>query len=151
MQYFNTVKCTSEMSLEIQRVSQSEICLSSDASVQRLTSTMPDRPYLIDLDSANGTTVNDEKIPPSRYYELQPNDLIKFAYSTRECEHSSLAIFHYKHAELTCTSTDVLIVDWEVRWAVVPCINHFANIACHKRDLHSNYITTNSIAKCQTI
>lgn len=42
------------------------------------------KPYLIDLDSANGTTVNEEKIPPSRYYELQPNDLIKFAYSTRD-------------------------------------------------------------------
>lgn len=111
MQYFNTVKCTSEMSLEIQRVSQSEICLSSDASVQKLTSTVPDRPYLIDLDSANGTTVNDEKIPPSRYYELQPNDLIKFAYSTRECKHRSLEVFHYKHAELTCSFTDVLIVD----------------------------------------
>lgn len=44
------------------------------------------RPYIIDLDSANGTSVNDEKIPASRYYELKPSDVLKFAFSTRECE-----------------------------------------------------------------
>ena len=43
-----------------------------------------DRPYIIDLDSANGTFVNNERIPPSRYYELKLGDAIKFGYSTRE-------------------------------------------------------------------
>lgn len=42
------------------------------------------KPYIIDLDSANGTSVNDEKIPASRYYELKPSDVLKFAFSTRE-------------------------------------------------------------------
>ncbi|KAI5481818.1 smad nuclear-interacting protein 1 [Pseudohyphozyma bogoriensis] len=42
------------------------------------------KPFMIDLDSANGTMVNDELIPPSRYYELKSNDVIKFAFSTRE-------------------------------------------------------------------
>ncbi|KAL8287018.1 hypothetical protein RQP46_004024 [Phenoliferia psychrophenolica] len=42
------------------------------------------KPFLIDLDSANGTSVNDEMIPGSRYYELKTNDVIKFAFSTRE-------------------------------------------------------------------
>ncbi|KNZ56669.1 uncharacterized protein VP01_234g5 [Puccinia sorghi] len=42
------------------------------------------RPYIIDLESANGTFVNGEKIPASRYYELQSGDVIKFGGSTRE-------------------------------------------------------------------
>lgn len=42
------------------------------------------RPYLIDLESANGTTLNGEKVPPSRYLELRPKDLIQFAQSSRE-------------------------------------------------------------------
>ncbi|KAH6565523.1 hypothetical protein BASA83_001011 [Batrachochytrium salamandrivorans] len=42
------------------------------------------KPYIIDLDSANGTFVGGERIPPSRYYELKPGDLIKFGFSTRE-------------------------------------------------------------------
>jgi smad nuclear-interacting protein 1 len=42
------------------------------------------RPFIIDLDSANGTTVNDETVPPSRYYELKSGDVLKFAFSTRE-------------------------------------------------------------------
>ncbi|KAL7009774.1 hypothetical protein EMMF5_000682 [Cystobasidiomycetes sp. EMM_F5] len=42
------------------------------------------KPYIIDLESANGTTVNGTAIPPSRYYEIQANDVIQFAFSTRE-------------------------------------------------------------------
>jgi smad nuclear-interacting protein 1 len=41
-------------------------------------------PYLIDLDSANGTTLNGEKMQSSRYYEIKNGDVVKFAYSTRE-------------------------------------------------------------------
>lgn len=32
------------------------------------------KPFIIDLDSTNGTKVNDETIPPSRYYELKQSD-----------------------------------------------------------------------------
>lgn len=32
------------------------------------------RPFLIDLESANGTIVNGEKIPQARFYELQTGD-----------------------------------------------------------------------------
>ncbi|POY75400.1 hypothetical protein BMF94_1470 [Rhodotorula taiwanensis] len=42
------------------------------------------KPFLIDLDSANGTLVNDETVPASRFYELRSGDVLKFAFSTRE-------------------------------------------------------------------
>jgi smad nuclear-interacting protein 1 len=42
------------------------------------------KPFIIDLESTNGTHVNDEKIPISRYYELKASDVIKFGQSTRE-------------------------------------------------------------------
>ncbi|KAJ3060687.1 Smad nuclear-interacting protein 1, partial [Podochytrium sp. JEL0797] len=42
------------------------------------------KPYLIDLDSANGTFLNSQKIEGSRYYELKPSDVIKFGFSSRD-------------------------------------------------------------------
>ncbi len=42
------------------------------------------RPYLIDLDSANGTSLNKDEIPSSRYLELRDKDMIQFGHSTRE-------------------------------------------------------------------
>lgn len=42
------------------------------------------RPYLIDLDSANGTFVNNVKLEPRRYHELLERDVIKFGFSSRE-------------------------------------------------------------------
>ncbi|KAF7561830.1 hypothetical protein G7046_g2323 [Stylonectria norvegica] len=42
------------------------------------------KPYLIDLKSANGTTLNDDTIPESSYLELKDKDMIKFGHSTRE-------------------------------------------------------------------
>lgn len=42
------------------------------------------RPYVIDLESTNGTYVNNNRIEPSRYVELMEKDLIKFGFSTRE-------------------------------------------------------------------
>ncbi|KIW28735.1 uncharacterized protein PV07_08373 [Cladophialophora immunda] len=42
------------------------------------------KPYVIDLESANGTTVNDEDVPEGRYVELRDKDMIKFGHSTRE-------------------------------------------------------------------
>lgn len=42
------------------------------------------KPYLLDLESANGTVLNDEPVPPSRYLELRHKDMILFGHSTRE-------------------------------------------------------------------
>lgn len=42
------------------------------------------RPYLIDLESANGTYINNKKIDPRKYVELLEKDVIKFGYSSRE-------------------------------------------------------------------
>ena len=42
------------------------------------------RPYMIDLDSANGTKLNKEEIPPSRYLELRDKDMLQFGDSTRQ-------------------------------------------------------------------
>jgi len=42
------------------------------------------KPFIIDLESTNSTLVNEEKIPPARYYELQAGDVIKFGLSNRE-------------------------------------------------------------------
>uniref|UniRef100_A0A1I7XZI5 FHA domain-containing protein n=1 Tax=Steinernema glaseri TaxID=37863 RepID=A0A1I7XZI5_9BILA len=41
-------------------------------------------PYIIDLGSANGTFLNGEKIEAQRYYELKENDILKFAFSSRD-------------------------------------------------------------------
>ncbi|GES75564.1 smad nuclear-interacting protein 1 [Rhizophagus clarus] len=38
------------------------------------------KPYIIDLDSTNKTFVNNNAIPPSRYYELKASDTIKFGF-----------------------------------------------------------------------
>ncbi|GJJ08798.1 hypothetical protein Clacol_003017 [Clathrus columnatus] len=42
------------------------------------------KPFIIDLESTNGTFVNSEEIPPARYYELRTGDVIKFGLSTKE-------------------------------------------------------------------
>ncbi|KAL9131707.1 MAG: hypothetical protein Q9217_000448 [Psora testacea] len=42
------------------------------------------RPYVIDLESANGTTVNGKKIPEKRYIEVKSGDVLMFGESTRE-------------------------------------------------------------------
>lgn len=42
------------------------------------------RPYLIDLESANGTFINNKKIEPKKYVELLERDVIKFGFSSRE-------------------------------------------------------------------
>ncbi|KAK8137876.1 hypothetical protein PG984_001256 [Apiospora sp. TS-2023a] len=42
------------------------------------------KPYLLDLESANGTMLNAKKIPDSRYLELKDKDLVQFGQSTRE-------------------------------------------------------------------
>jgi smad nuclear-interacting protein 1 len=42
------------------------------------------KPYVIDLESANGTKVNGEPIPERRYVEVRSADVITFGESTRE-------------------------------------------------------------------
>lgn len=42
------------------------------------------KPYVIDLESANGTVLNGDKIPDSRYLELRHKDVVQFGDSTRE-------------------------------------------------------------------
>ncbi|KAJ2392743.1 hypothetical protein GGI23_005157 [Coemansia sp. RSA 2559] len=42
------------------------------------------KPYIIDLSSTNGTFLNDKRVPPQRYVELQSEDVIKLGFSTRE-------------------------------------------------------------------
>lgn len=41
-------------------------------------------PYLLDLESTNGTFLNGKRLDAARFYELQPSDLIRFGGSTRE-------------------------------------------------------------------
>ncbi len=42
------------------------------------------KPYIIDLESVNGTHLNGEKIEAARYYEVLHQDVVKFGLSTRE-------------------------------------------------------------------
>nr|CAH7747840.1 unnamed protein product [Callosobruchus chinensis] len=42
------------------------------------------RPYIIDLESANGTFINNKRIDAKKYIELLERDVIKFGFSSRE-------------------------------------------------------------------
>ena len=42
------------------------------------------RPYIIDLESSNGTFLNKKKIGARRYVELLPRDVLQFGQSSRE-------------------------------------------------------------------
>lgn len=42
------------------------------------------RPYILDLESSNGTYLNNKPIESKKYVELMEKDLLKFGYSTRE-------------------------------------------------------------------
>jgi smad nuclear-interacting protein 1 len=42
------------------------------------------RPYIIDLESTNGTKLNEEKMDARRYIRLKTGDVIQFGESTRE-------------------------------------------------------------------
>lgn len=42
------------------------------------------RPFLIDLNSANGCLINDAEVPPSRYYEMRNGDTLRLGGSQRE-------------------------------------------------------------------
>ena len=40
--------------------------------------------YIVDMNSANGTFINNEKVEPQRYVELKERDVLKFGFSSRE-------------------------------------------------------------------
>jgi smad nuclear-interacting protein 1 len=42
------------------------------------------KPYIMDLESTNGTFLGKNQIEPCRYYELKNYDLINFGFSTRD-------------------------------------------------------------------
>ncbi|XP_055389529.1 probable serine/threonine-protein kinase DDB_G0280133 [Condylostylus longicornis] len=42
------------------------------------------RPYILDLESANGTYLNNKRIESKKYFELLEKDVIKFGFSSRE-------------------------------------------------------------------
>merc|ERR1719149_543663 len=42
------------------------------------------RPYIMDLESTNGTFLNGTKIEAARYYEMREKDKLKFGLSSRE-------------------------------------------------------------------
>ena len=41
-------------------------------------------PYMMDLESTNGTFLNGEKLEAARYYELMHQDKVSFASSSRD-------------------------------------------------------------------
>jgi smad nuclear-interacting protein 1 len=51
---------------------------------QKETGKVACQPYLMDLESTNGTFLNGVQIDPARYYQLKKGDVIKFGASTRE-------------------------------------------------------------------
>jgi smad nuclear-interacting protein 1 len=42
------------------------------------------KPYVLDLESTNGTWLNGSRLPPARYVELRPKDVLRFGSSSRE-------------------------------------------------------------------
>ncbi|XP_078472497.1 smad nuclear-interacting protein 1 [Lampetra planeri] len=42
------------------------------------------KPYIIDLGSANGTYLNNQRMDAQRYYELRERDVLRFGFSSRE-------------------------------------------------------------------
>ena len=42
------------------------------------------RPYLLDLESTNGTFINGIRLDAAKYYQLKKGDVIKFDASSRE-------------------------------------------------------------------
>jgi len=50
----------------------------------RLASTGEVKPYIMDLESTNGTFLNGERLQPARYYEMRERDVLKFGMSSRD-------------------------------------------------------------------
>ncbi|KAH7095176.1 SMAD/FHA domain-containing protein [Paraphoma chrysanthemicola] len=60
----------------IQKTVEDEFCVKSTRGKVK--------PYIIDLESSNGTELNGDSIEASRYFELRDKDILKFAGSERE-------------------------------------------------------------------
>ncbi|XP_046398740.1 smad nuclear-interacting protein 1 [Ischnura elegans] len=61
------------------------------------------RPYIIDLESSNGTYVNNNRIDPKKYVELLERDVVKFGYSSRE-----YVLLHEQSKESDADDDDVV-------------------------------------------
>jgi smad nuclear-interacting protein 1 len=48
------------------------------------SSTLQCQPYIMDLESTNGTRLNGVRLDPARYYQLKRGDVLQFGASTRE-------------------------------------------------------------------
>lgn len=59
-------------------------CSSRHAVIQFRRRETQVRPYLMDLESRNGTSINGEKLDAARFYELRSGDLIRVGQSTRD-------------------------------------------------------------------
>lgn len=59
------------------------------------------RPYIIDLESSNGTFVNGKQIQACRYVEIFEKDILKFGFSSRE-----YVILHEESKDLEDEETD---------------------------------------------
>lgn len=66
------------------------------------------RPYIIDLNSSNGTTVNGERIDAQRYVELFEKDVVKFGYSSRE-----YVLLHEGSSAAAADEDDAVVSDEE--------------------------------------
>ncbi|CAG9769333.1 unnamed protein product [Ceutorhynchus assimilis] len=67
------------------------------------------RPYIIDLESANGTFLNNNKIEAKKYVELLERDVLKFGFSSRE-----YVLLHENSKDETMDD-DVKVEDEEVK------------------------------------
>ena len=75
-------KSTAEKKLDLGQVHKKTIDGVLDMEHGREKYTV--RPYLLDLQSTNGTYLNGKRIEHSRYYELMDSDVIKFGISKKE-------------------------------------------------------------------
>lgn len=53
------------------------------------------RPYVIDLESANGTWVNGERVPERRFVEVRSGDVVTFGESARLVGGVSFVLFFF--------------------------------------------------------
>lgn len=65
-------------------VTAHESCSKLHAVIQFLRKGDKAIPYVLDMESSNGTTLNDTALQPRRYYEMRSGDVIKFGASTRD-------------------------------------------------------------------
>jgi smad nuclear-interacting protein 1 len=72
------------------------------------------RPYIIDLESSNGTFVNNQKIDPKKYVELLEKDVVKFGFSSREY------VMLHENSKDDADDDDVMELETEAAVAVKP-------------------------------